>query len=112
MTKTLFEKIIQREMSADVVYENDHIIAIKDLYPQAPVHLLIIVKKLIPSLQEMEEGDLYLLQEVIRVAQQLAKEMGIAEGYRLVTNNGSSAGQSIFHLHFHLLGGKTLGSLG
>lgn len=109
---TLFEKIIKGEIPSEKVFENERIIAIKDIHPVAPVHILIITKKVIPNLQSLSTEDLPLVSEVISVAQQLAQEFGIAEGYRLLSNNGPSAGQSIFHLHFHLLGGRTLGHLG
>lgn len=111
--KTLFEKIIDRELPADIVFENEKVIAIRDKFPKAPVHLLIIPKKVIPSLQEMEVGDYPLLGECVKVAQQLAEELGlISGGYRFLANNGINAGQTIFHLHFHLLGGRALGAMG
>lgn len=109
---TIFGKIIRKEAPADVVFENDTVIAFKDIAPAAPVHLLIVPKKEIASLQEMEPEDYALLGEIAAVAQQLAKEFGCAEGYRLLTNVGPSAGQSVFHLHFHLLGGRSLGAIG
>lgn len=109
---TIFGKIIRGEIPADKVYESETIIAIKDINPAAPVHLLIIPKKEIPDLQSMKVEDVAILGEVVTVAQMLAERFGIANGYRLLTNNGSSAGQSIFHLHFHLIGGRTLGPLG
>ncbi len=109
---SIFTKIIERELPAEVVFENEHLIAIKDIHPRAPVHLLIITKKEIPDLQSVEPEDHFLLGEVTACAQQLAKEFGIEKGYRLITNNGPSAGQSVFHLHFHLLGGRALTSMG
>ena len=105
---TVFDQIIAGELPCDKVFENGRIIAFKDINPQAPVHLLIVPKKMIPDLQSLQEEDLSLMGEVVEVAQQLAKEYGIEEGYRLVTNNGSLAGQSVFHLHFHLIGGRPL----
>jgi len=109
---TLFEKIINRELESDIVYEDDKIIAIKDKFPKAPIHLLIITKKVIPDLQSMTPEDYPLMQEIVRVAQKLAVEFGIEkEGYRLLVNNGDNAGQVIYHLHFHLLGGSPLGGL-
>lgn len=108
---TIFEKIISGELPAEKVFENERIIAIKDINPAAPVHLLIVSKKVIPDIQSVKAEDLPLIGEMITVAQKLAKEFGITEGYRLLTNNGRPAGQSIFHLHFHLLGGRTLGHL-
>ena len=109
---TLFEEIIEGKRPAEKVFENERIIAIKDIAPAAPVHLLIITKKVIPDIQSMEPEDYPLLGEVVAVAQKLAKEFGVEKGYRLLTNNGPSAGQSIWHLHFHLIGGRGLGRLG
>lgn len=109
---TIFEKIIKREIPSEIVFENDRIIAIKDIYPVAPVHLLIISKKVIPDLQSVSQEDLPLIGEIVSVAQSLAKQFGVTKGYRLLTNNGSPAGQSIFHLHFHLIGGGHLAAIG
>lgn len=109
---TVFEKIIKGEIPAEKVFENERILAIKDLYPVAPVHILIMPKKEIPNLQSVTPEDLPLLSEICAVAQKLAKEFGVEKGYRLLTNNGSDAGQVIFHLHFHLIGGKRLGHIG
>lgn len=106
---TVFGKIIAGEIPCNKVFENERIIAFKDIHPLAPVHLLIIPKKEIPNLQSVQEEDLPLISEIVKVAQTLAAEFGIANGYRLVTNNGADAGQIIFHLHFHLIGGKSLG---
>lgn len=108
---TIFSKIIQGELPADKVFENERIIAIKDINPAAPVHILIISKKQIHDLQSVQAEDLPLVSEMITVAQELAKRFNIANGYRLLTNNGSPAGQTIFHLHFHLIGGRRLGAL-
>jgi len=110
---TLFERIIDRELPADIVHEDDHVIAIKDIYPKAPVHLLIILKKVVPDLQSLQAEDFYLLGHVVAVAQKLAAQFKLLpQGYRLVTNNGTYAGQTIFHLHFHLLGGHLLSDMG
>lgn len=108
---TIFHKIITKEAPADIVFENDRILAFKDIAPAAPIHFLLIPKKEIPSLQEVAQEDYPLLQEIMEVAQQLAVEYGVADGYRLLTNVGSAAGQTVHHLHFHLIGGKTLGSI-
>jgi histidine triad (HIT) family protein len=108
----VFQKIILGELPADKVFENERIVAFKDIHPAAPVHILIVPKKEIPDLQSVKEEDLPIIGEVVIVAQELAKRFGITDGYRLLTNNGSLAGQSIFHLHFHLIGGKRLGRLG
>lgn len=111
--KTLFEKIISGELPAEKVYEDDKIVAIKDKFPKAPVHLLIITRKPIPNLQSVSSEDFSLIGEVFRVAQKLAKEFGVEEeGFRIVVNNGPHSGQEIQHLHFHLLGGRPLRSMG
>ncbi|CCB87020.1 MULTISPECIES: histidine triad nucleotide-binding protein [Parachlamydia] len=108
---TIFAKIINGELPCDKVFENERIIAFKDIHPSAPVHLLIVPKKEIPDLQSVTAEDLPLIGEVVQVAQQLAVQFDILEGYRLLTNNGPLAGQTIFHLHFHLIGGRQLGHL-
>lgn len=108
---TVFEKIISREIPADIVFENERLIAFHDIAPKGPIHLLIVTKKVIPSLQEMAPEDLPLLGEMTQLAQQLASQHGVADGYRLLTNIGPNAGQTVFHLHFHLIGGKTLGPM-
>ena len=112
MKKSILERIIDGELPSDKVFEDEHILAIKDIAPVAPVHLLIIPKKKLASIQELEEADFGLLGRAIKVVQQLAEEFEIEDGYRLLTNNGASAGQTIFHLHFHLIGGRPLGALG
>lgn len=109
---TILGKIIAGEIPADKVYENDRILVIKDLYPKAPVHLLIMPKKEIPNLQSVSKEDLPLIGEIVSVAQKLAEQFEVSDGYRLIVNNGSAAGQSISHLHFHLLGGRNLGKMG
>lgn len=109
---TIFGKIIKGEIPAEKVFENERILAIKDIYPRAPVHILIMPKKEIPDLQSLTPEDYPLLNEVIAIAQKLAKEFDIDKGYRLVTNNGKEGGQEIAHLHFHLIGGKPLGHIG
>lgn len=107
--RSIFAKIISGELPAEKVFENDRILVIKDLYPSAPVHLLIMPKKEIRDLQSLSHADLPLIGEIVTVAQKLAEQFGIAGGYRLLTNNGPQAGQAIFHLHFHLIGGSKLG---
>ena len=108
---SIFSKIIKGELPADKVFENERIVAFKDISPKAPVHILIVPKKEIPDLQSVTAEDLLLIGEVVTVAQVLAERYGITEGYRLLTNNGPLAGQTVFHLHFHLIGGRTLGSM-
>ncbi len=108
---TIFAKIIRGELPCKKVFENEHVIAFEDIAPAAPVHILIVSKKPVENIQSLEEKDFYLVSEIVRVAQILADRLGIAEGYRLVTNSGIEAGQTVFHLHFHLLGGRHLSSL-
>lgn len=109
---TIFAKIIAGKIPSEKVFENERILAIKDIHPAAPIHILIMPKKEIANLQSVQPEDLDLIAEIVAVAQQLAKEFGIEDGYRLLTNNGPSAGQSVFHLHFHLLGGKKMTHFG
>ncbi len=108
---TVFALIIQGKLPSKKVFENDRILAIEDIHPVAPVHILIMPKKEIPNLQSVEPQDYPLMAEIIQVAQAIAEEKGIADGYRLLTNNGPDSGQVIFHLHFHLIGGRVLGKL-
>lgn len=108
---TIFDKIINGELPADKVFENERIVAFKDINPSAPIHILIVPKKEIKDLQSVPPEDLPLIGEVISVAQTLAERFEITDGYRLLTNNGPSAGQTIFHLHFHLIGGRKLGAM-
>lgn len=108
---TIFGKIIRGEIPAEKVFENERILAIKDIYPKAPVHLLIIPKKEIKNLQSVSPEDLSLIGEIVMVAQKLAREFNVEEGYRFITNNGADAGQVIHHLHFHLIGGRPLGGM-
>lgn len=109
---TIFGLIIQGKLPATKVFENERILAIEDIHPIAPVHILIMPKKEILNLQSIDPIDLPLIGEIIQVAQQIAEEKGIADGYRLLSNNGGDAGQTIFHLHFHLIGGRVLGKMG
>ncbi len=109
---TVFDLIIAGKLPSTKVFENERILAIEDIHPAAPVHILIMPKKAIRDLQSLKPEDYPLIQEIVAVAQALAVQCGIEEGYRLLTNNGEAAGQSVFHLHFHLLGGRNLGALG
>lgn len=107
--KNVFQKIIDEELPCDKVFENERIIAFKDIAPAAPVHILIVPKKHIPNISAIGPEDGPLLVEMITVANELAKTFKILDGYRLLTNNGPMAGQTVFHLHFHLIGGCHLG---
>ena len=101
---TLFEKIIAREIPSTIVFENDSVIAIEDINPQAPVHILIIPKKPIPTIADAEISDQLLLGELILTAKNIASEKKL-EGYKLHFNVGEKGGQEVFHVHLHLLGG-------
>lgn len=107
MGNTIFSKIIDKQLPADIVYEDDHVLAFKDIAPQAPIHILVIPKKEIPTINDITEEDIPLVGELIFVAKKLAKKFGIDEnGYRLVMNCNRDAGQAVFHIHLHLLGGR------
>ena len=108
MEATLFEKIINREIPADILYEDELSIVIKDISPQAPTHLLIIPKKVIPKLSDATGEDQNILGHLMLVAGQIAEQLELDETFRLVVNNGAKAGQSVFHLHLHLLSGRSL----
>jgi histidine triad (HIT) family protein len=110
--ETVFAKIIAGKLPCKKAFENERILAIWDVAPVAPVHILIMPKKAIEDLQSLQKQDLGLMAEIVEVAQALAKEHGIEEGYRLLTNSGPDAGQTVFHLHFHLIGGRRLLDLG
>ena len=107
---TIFTKIINKEIPADIVYESETILAFRDINPQAPVHILIIPKVEIPSARELKGSEHgALLGEMIDVANKLAKDEGISEGgFRLVFNAGDKGGQEVYHLHLHLLGGRQM----
>lgn len=108
--ETIFSKIISKEIPADIVFENDRILAFRDIHPKAPVHILVIPKKEIENVTDLQKEDEVLIGEIFSVIKDLAVKEGIAEtGYRVVTNNGKEGGQEVHHLHFHLLGGKSLG---
>ena len=105
---TLFEKIIAREIPADIVYEDDLCLAFRDLYPAAPMHILVIPREPIPRLCDAEEEDEALLGHLMLVANKVADQQGLGDKFRLVINNGADAGQSVFHLHLHVIGGRSL----
>jgi histidine triad (HIT) family protein len=105
----LFCKIIQGEIPCKKAYENDHVLAFHDIRPQAPVHVLVIPKRHLSSVSELKLQDSVLLSELFLTANRLAQELKIDQtGYRLVINHGSQAGQTVFHLHLHLLGGRAM----
>ncbi len=107
MDDCLFCGIVERKIKGTIVYEDESIVAFEDIRPKAPVHLLIIPRKHIATLSDLEPDDVSLVGEIFRVANKLAQEYGIAEkGFRVVVNCGADAGQTVFHLHYHLLGGR------
>ena len=108
MTDTLFSKIIRREIPADIVYEDDRCLAFRDITPQAPVHILVIPKKPIPSLADASQDDLALLGHLLLTVSTIAASEGLTNGYRTVINTGIDGGQTVYHLHVHLLGGRSL----
>ncbi len=108
----VFCKIVKGELPAKVVYEDEKVMAFHDINPQAPVHVLVIPKKHIPTLNDISEEDKELIGHIFTVIKEIAKEMGIDErGYRVLVNCNRDGGQEVFHLHFHLLGGKPLGPM-
>lgn len=106
--RTIFEKIIDREIPADIVYEDEQCIAFHDISPQAPTHVLVIPKKVIPSIDDVAPGDEALLGHLWSVIPQLASQLELKDGYRVVVNCGRDGGQAVDHLHFHLLAGRPL----
>ncbi|ATV66430.1 histidine triad nucleotide-binding protein [Fusobacterium pseudoperiodonticum] len=109
---TLFTKIINREIPADIVYEDDDVIAFRDIAPVAPVHVLVVPKKEIPTINDIADEDALLIGKVYRVIGKLAKEFELdKDGYRVVSNCNEHGGQTVFHIHFHLIGGKQLGTM-
>ena len=104
---TLFSKIIRREIPADIVFEDEHVLAFRDIHPQAPVHVLFIPKREIATLDDAGEGDAELLGRLSLAAAAYARREGFAaDGYRVVMNTGAAAGQSVHHVHLHVLGGR------
>ncbi len=107
MEKSIFTKILNKEIAATFEYEDDDIFAINDISPKAPTHILIIPKKQIPTINDLEPDDVELIGKMFLVAKSIAKQKGFAEdGYRLVFNVNEGAGQTVFHIHLHLLGGR------
>ena len=108
MSETIFSKIIRREIPADIVYEDDLALAFKDIAPQAPIHILVIPKKPLPQLSAAESEDHALMGHLLLTAKRVAQQAGLENGYRLVINNGSDGGQTVDHLHLHILGGRQM----
>ena len=109
MAETIFAKIIRREIPAQIEYEDELCLAFHDVSPQAPTHILIIPKKPLPSLAEVTDAEIPLLGHLMRVATDIATKLNLVNGYRLVVNCGTDGGQTVNHLHIHLLGGRSLG---
>jgi histidine triad (HIT) family protein len=105
---TVFKRIIDREIPADIVYEDDLCLAFKDIRPQAPTHVIVIPKKEIPSVDDIADEDESLVGHLLVVVRKIAAELGLKDGYRVVANCGRNAGQEVMHLHLHLLGGRRL----
>jgi histidine triad (HIT) family protein len=108
---TIFQDIIDGKVPCNKVYEDELFLSFHDLYPQAPVHILIVPKKPLKNIGEAQEEDSLMLGKALILATQLAKKFGVEKGYRVLTNVGHDAGQTIFHIHFHLLGGCPLENL-
>lgn len=106
--KTIFQRIIDREIPAEIVHEDDQSLAFRDINPQAPTHVLIVPKKPLPGLSTADDADGQLLGHLLTVARRLAASLGLSQGYRVVINNGADGGQTVDHLHLHLLGGRSL----
>ena len=106
--RTLFEKIVAREIPAQIVFEDDLVLAIRDINPQAPTHVLIFPKKPVPRIAEALPADHKLLGHLLLKAAEVAKKLDLANGYRLVINNGADGGETVPHLHCHILGGRHL----
>jgi histidine triad (HIT) family protein len=106
MSDTIFGKIIRGEIPSEFLYEDEHCIAINDINPQAPVHVLVIPRRSIPRLVDATESDQALLGHLMLVAAKLAEQLGVDDAFRLVVNNGADAGQTVFHLHLHIIAGR------
>ncbi len=109
---TIFTKIIEREIPASIVYENDKVLAFKDINPQAPIHILVVPKKEIPTVNDIKAEDRELIGEMYLAIGEITKELGVQEeGYRVITNCNQYGGQEVFHLHFHIMAGEPLGPM-
>ncbi len=108
MAKTIFKRIIDREIPADIVYEDDQCLAFRDVSPKAPTHVLVIPKKEIVNLEAMRDEDAMVVAHLWMVIRDLARKLGLKNGYRVVANCGPDGGQTVDHLHFHILGGRPM----
>jgi len=112
VTDCIFCKIVTGDIPADKVFENDEVVAFNDIQPQAPVHVLVIPKKHVATVDDLEDGDESLAGKMVLAGRDVARSLGVAgEGYRLVMNCGRASGQLVFHIHLHVLGGRDLGAL-
>lgn len=109
MSKTIFQKIIDREIPTQLIYEDNHLVAFNDINPQAPTHVLLVPRRALARVGEATASDKELLGHLLLTAAQLAGQLGLKNGYRLVINNGPDGGESVPHLHCHILGGRPLG---
>lgn len=108
VTETIFSRIIRKEIPADIVYEDDLCLAFRDITPQAPVHILVIPKQPIAQLADAESTDHALMGHLLLTVKRVAEQEGLTNGYRVVINSGADGGQTVYHLHLHLLGGRTM----
>lgn len=108
MTDSIFTKIINREIPANIIFEDDQVIAFHDIAPQAPVHVLVVPKKQIPMLDDLRPEDAPLVGHMVHVATELARKLKLDLGYRIVMNSNHQGGQTVFHIHLHLLGGRQM----
>jgi histidine triad (HIT) family protein len=107
--ETVFSQIMAKKKPAEIIYEDDEVVAFKDINPQAPVHVLIVPRKPIPKLTDADESDSAMLGKMVMIARKIAKDFNLDhDGFRLLMNQGKNGGQTIYHLHFHLLGGRRL----
>ncbi|HBO45070.1 MAG TPA: histidine triad nucleotide-binding protein [Planctomycetaceae bacterium] len=106
---TIFKRIIDREIPAKIVYEDDLCLAFEDIHPQAPIHLVLIPKKEIATVDDVGEDDVPIVGHLLFAARKVASQLGLDDGYRLVLNCGKNAGQEVMHLHYHLLAGRPFG---
>ncbi|HIK04356.1 MAG TPA: histidine triad nucleotide-binding protein [Trichormus sp. M33_DOE_039] len=107
-TETIFSKIIRREIPANIIYEDDLALAFQDIHPQAPVHVLVIPKKPIPKLADATPEDQAILGHLLLTVKAVAEAAGLKDGYRVVINTGEDGGQTVYHLHLHILGGRQM----
>ena len=110
MAETIFDKIIRKEIPADIVYEDDDVLAFRDIHPQAPVHVLVIPKRRLATIADATEDDISYIGTLFVRAAEVARRLGVADdGYRIVVNHGRNAGQEVMHVHIHLLAGRGFG---